>query len=119
MTAITKCREWAISIGKEAKDNRWPPGIWNNGELGAIAGPGFRGHKTSLRTIARTVTALFVAKREIEIDPDKRESARVRVTQKVVDQRRRVRKGRPHPRKPIMRRRHTDRGDNPDPGIQL
>ena len=65
------------------------------------------------------MTALFVAKREIEIDPDKRESARVRVTQKVVDQRRRVRKGRPHPRKPIMRRRHTDRGDNPDPGIQL
>jgi len=65
------------------------------------------------------MTALFVAKREIEIDPDKRESARVRVTQKVVDQRRRVRKGRPHLRKPIMGRRHTDRGDNPDPGIQL
>ena len=50
------------------------------------------------------MTALFVAKREIEIDPDKRESARVRVTQKVVDQRGRVRKGRPHPRKPMMRR---------------
>jgi transposase len=26
--------------------------------------------------------------------------------------------GRPHPRTPIMRRLHADRGDNPDPGIQ-
>jgi hypothetical protein len=25
--------------------------------------------------------------------------------------------GRPHPRTPIMRRLHADRGDNPDPGI--
>jgi hypothetical protein len=37
------------------------------------------------------MTALFVAKSEIEIDPDKRESARVRVTQKVVDERRAIR----------------------------
>jgi hypothetical protein len=83
VTAITKCREQAIGIGKEAKDNRWPPGSeqWRircNGWT-RISRP-----QNGLTHNRRTMTALFVAKREIEIDPDKRESARVRVTQRLL-----------------------------------